>query len=51
MLLSKPTGKPEHPGCMRDYIEVWDFDCNISRDGPKRFRVEIMAGLDGAGPN
>ena len=32
MLLTQPTHNPDRPGLYRDYIEVWDFDFDISGD-------------------
>jgi hypothetical protein len=48
MLLSKPTGNPDHPGIFRDYIEAWDFDFDIC-DGSdaKRIRVAVAARMQG----
>jgi hypothetical protein len=48
VLLSSSTGQFDHPGCMRDYIEAWDFDCNVFKAGPKRFGVDITASREEA---
>jgi hypothetical protein len=48
MLLSKPTGNPDHPGIFRDYIEVWDFDFDICEGSDaKRIRVGVAARMQG----
>jgi hypothetical protein len=31
-LISMPTNYPDHPGFIRDYIEVWDFDFDVTSD-------------------
>jgi hypothetical protein len=48
MLLSKPTGHPDHPGIYRDYVGMWDFDFDVSRGSdPKRIRVAVAARMQG----
>jgi len=41
MLLSQATGHPDHPGAYRDYIEVWDFDFDISGDVGAPLKVTV----------
>jgi hypothetical protein len=42
MLISLPTGLPNHPGYYRDYIGAWDFDFDIKLNQEARtFDVSI----------
>jgi hypothetical protein len=48
MLLSKPTGHPDHPGCYRDYVAMWDFSFDFSRGSdPKRISVAVEGKMQG----
>jgi hypothetical protein len=46
-LISLPTNYPDHPGFIRDYIEVWDFDFEIRRDpvNENKFTIAFNAGF------
>jgi hypothetical protein len=45
-----PTTCPDRPGRLRDYIELWDFDLDVSpTPDPKRFHVEITGGFNVSG--
>jgi hypothetical protein len=47
-LISLPTKYPDHPGFIRDYIELWDFDFDISNDvNPRKFVINYNAKLGG----
>ena len=41
MLLTQPTHNPDRPGFYRDYIEVWDFDFDVSGDIGAPLRVKV----------
>jgi hypothetical protein len=41
MLLSQSTGHPDRPGVFCDYIEVWDFDFDISGDIGAPLKVTV----------
>jgi hypothetical protein len=50
VLLQMPTNCPDRPGRLRDYIELWDFDLDVSpTPDPKRFHVEITGGFNASG--
>jgi hypothetical protein len=41
VLLSQATGHPDRPGVFCDYIEVWDFDFDISGDIGSPLKVTV----------
>ena len=44
LALSFPTKSAGRPGCVRDYIPVWDFDVDVGCDFvAKRFSVNLRA--------
>src|SRR4051812_33091637 len=51
LVLETPTQHPDHPGRVRDYVGVWNFDCDIRSvpDNPKRFTVKLRANFDKEG--
>ena len=51
MLLSKPTGHPDHPGLYRDYVEAWDLYFYIDRRRVSK-RISILGEIipKGASP-
>lgn len=50
-LLWMPTSHPHHPGRYRDYIELWDFNFDISttQDDPNEFHVDVRGAFNVSG--
>src|SRR4051794_32339555 len=51
LVLEMPTTHPDHPGRVRDYVGVWNFDCDIrsAPGNPEKFEVQLKANFDREG--
>jgi hypothetical protein len=50
-LISMPTGDPDRPGLVRDYLEAWnfDFDIEIDPDNENKVRIAVNGGFTAKG--
>jgi hypothetical protein len=43
LVLSLDSGQPAHPGAIRDYLPVYDFDVELHHKGSGRFKFSVAA--------